>query len=86
MFDVLNQFELAVMSVAPTISNPLVPAKINTPRSVPDTPTTRQIIFWSAIYAKCIIFKLLDLVYLSSIVYSILSSPQLLPLRSRLSL
>ena len=50
LFDVFSQFELAEMSVAPTISNPLVPAKINTPRSVPDTPITRQIIFWSAIY------------------------------------
>lgn len=47
---VFNQFELAEMSVAPTTSIPLVPAKINTPRSAPDTPTTREIIFWSAIY------------------------------------
>lgn len=86
MFDVFNQSELADMSVAPTISKSLVPAKINTPRSVPDIPTTRQIIFWSAIYAKCIIFKLLDLVYLSSIVYSILSSPLLRPLRPKHSL
>jgi hypothetical protein len=49
MFGVLNQFELAEMSVAPTISNSLDPAKINTPRSAPDTPTTREIIIWSAI-------------------------------------
>ena len=50
MFDVFNQFELAEMSVAPTISIALVPAKLNTPLSAPDTPTTREIIFWSAIY------------------------------------
>jgi hypothetical protein len=86
MFDVFSQFELAEMSVAPTISIPLVPAKNNAPRSAPDTPTTREIIFWSVIYTWCVIFKLLDLVYLSSVGYSILSSPLLLPLRPKLSL
>jgi len=43
MFDVFSRFELAEMSVAPTISNLLAPAKINNLRSVPDTPTTKEI-------------------------------------------
>jgi hypothetical protein len=69
---------VAELSFVPPLS-PLVPATGNIPRTRPDKPNPPGGHLLVGNLYLCVIFILFDIVYLSSIGYSILSSPLFLP-------